>query len=101
MMAGAAWAAFLTLCAAMAFMTGIIWGGPWPPRATTADGRADRLKLAGLRPASLGWAVAVLAIMWKVPLLDNVAVQYALFAVLPLALGAGARRILLLREPRP
>jgi hypothetical protein len=94
------WAGFLLVCAAMVAMTGLVWGGPWPPKAAITDGRAEHARLGGLRITTAAWLVVVVGLVWRVDVLDNVAGRYGCFVLAPLILGVIVRRVLLRRERR-
>ena len=88
----------LALCSIAIILTGVIWGGPWPPKSTLSDGRSQALKLNNMRTTSAVWLVVTLVLLVFFPVIENIWLRYGLLVLLPLLLGIACRQILLWRE---
>ena len=88
----------LVLCSLGIVLTGIVWGGPWPPKMSRENGRADELNLGTMRLWTGIWFLGTVVSLWRVNPLDNFVMSYSLLLILPLVLGIIVRRILLLQE---
>jgi hypothetical protein len=90
----------LILCSGGVIMTGIVWGGPWPPKASVTNGLSQEINLGNMRIWTAIFFLGTIVALWLVNPFHSLLVSYLVLLFLPLLVGVVIRRILLLREKR-